>query len=78
MHTSTATSNVPDGCRCSGCGCAYRQQQWMALPVSHVLLPEQLGALVTNWPKGAWIEVRVCDRCGKPIAQIERGSRRSL
>jgi hypothetical protein len=45
---------------------------WQRLRLCNTLLAEQLDPLVTHWPPDAWVEVRECGSCGKPIAQIER------
>jgi hypothetical protein len=72
MNTSSASGGWSGTlCRCSGCGRSYQASDWRALRVHDVLSPEQLGTLVTRWPEGACVEVRVC-HCGTPIAHIRR------
>jgi uncharacterized protein with PIN domain len=73
MNTPSTEGQASDEPRrCSECGSVYSRPDWTALRVHDVLLPEQLRAFITHWPLGASIEVRVCQRCAKPIARIRR------
>jgi hypothetical protein len=53
---------------CSQCGAAFEKLAWRKLELVERVALERVRELVTIWPEGTAIEVRLCV-CGRPLAR---------
>jgi hypothetical protein len=55
--------------KCGGCSKAFSAGEWLSLPLVAVLTGDAIAAHVLRWPHGVRIQIRRCERCGRPIAR---------
>lgn len=60
-------SELP-GMRCGGCGTRYHDDGWRELLTVEQLEAPEVRRFARNWPDDVCVEVRLCARCGVPIA----------
>ena len=57
------------------CGHDYDPATWAQLPLFTRLGDDQVSSLVTQWPAHLAVEVRVCARCHRQMARLQRAVR---
>ena len=68
MSAQAAATAAVGSHRCTWCKAGYPEADWVRLLISERVLPSEVRRMVRDWPDEVCIEVRCCNRCGRPIA----------